>query len=333
MIKHSFKMTSITHLDCLLDTGSWASIIGAHLIPSGTKRHRCRIKYGTSSGATAMFTEYVWATYRDVNDDLREIQLFVSEGLDRVILGFTDIGHFGYALQRILPYQRTVEKSRLYAQPYHVQKDEFIQDVARLAEFQEQLYQLFKDNEGVSGRCAHPHAEFKLDFKPGTDITQIAARSHIPPHARKEFDDHIQDWIDKKFVSKMPPNHYGVEIGWIVSLHPKFRPCVNSVYINPHVVITPTPFQSVDELYDRLKVIKIGYMSQLDLKSAYLSVNWKQNPTQTVYFNWKNERYTFNRMPFGFSSSPFKFTSLMHDIFGHLEWLFVYFDNLLIVGG
>jgi putative transposase len=207
-----------------------------------------------------------------------------------------------------------------------------VQDVTRLDEFKTEIVTLIEINSRVSGLCKHPQAIFELEFIPNVDLSVIDSRTYIPMQHREAFEKQLTDWRTKDFIRPLPKGWTGVEMGFTSVPQPdKIRICVNSVYINRITIVPPSKFESIKQIYNRIKTKKIVYMTQLDMTSAYNAVYWKQHPDKAVYFHWHNEKWMFVRMPFGFSSSPSKFTSLMQAIFGQYDWLIVYFDNLLII--
>ncbi|XP_043472375.1 uncharacterized protein LOC122505029 [Leptopilina heterotoma] len=75
---------------------------------------------------------------------------------------------------------------------------------------------------------------------------------------------------------------------------------------------------------------------QLDLKDAYLTVPVDSNDKKYLRFNYRNQLYQFNSLPFGLSSAPFVFTKLGKPV---VNWLrergvkvVIYLDDLLIFG-
>lgn len=325
---------STWHAKLLLDTGSAFSLINEEDIPQGTDIHQCNLQMLSSNGFTSPVSQYVVGSVIDQTGQRVHFPLLVTKNLPYVVIGSLDLVHFGYSLSYTPPHHIMQKLSLLYSSgaPPEQPHPELVQDEAHLAEFLKALVPLIETNKNVSGLCNHPQATFELEFLPNIDLSNIDARSYIPPALQEGFDNQVADWRDKNFIELLPKGWTGAEMGFTAVSQPeKTRYCVNSTYIN-RVIVTPSSnFPSIGHLYNRIRNKKVFIMSQLDMTSAYNAVRWVQGKDKAIYFHWRNEKWMFVRMPFGFSSSPSKFTSLMQAIFGQYDWLIVYFDNLLII--
>jgi hypothetical protein len=76
------------------------------------------------------------------------------------------------------------------------------------------------------------------------------------------------------------------------------------------------------------------YMVRLDLKDAFLSIPIHRDFVKFLCFDWKGQRYAWQRLPFGLTSSPRVFTKVLKPVIAHLRKLgiklFIYMDDILL---
>lgn len=78
------------------------------------------------------------------------------------------------------------------------------------------------------------------------------------------------------------------------------------------------------------------FLAKIDLKEAYLLVPIDPNHRKYLRFQYKNNLYEFNALPYGLSSAPYIFTKIMRVVVAHLREKghksVIYLDDLLCVG-
>ena len=93
----------------------------------------------------------------------------------------------------------------------------------------------------------------------------------------------------------------------------------------------------MDHLDVALDLMEEGvFMSSIDLKDAYYSVPIWENHKKYLTFQWEQEFFRFNVLPFGLSSAPRVFTKLLKPIFSKMReegfCVLGYIDDSLIMG-
>ena len=93
----------------------------------------------------------------------------------------------------------------------------------------------------------------------------------------------------------------------------------------------------MDHLEVALDLMEQGvFMSSIDLKDAYYSVPIWESHRKYLTFQWENEYFRFNVLPFGLSSAPRVFTKLLKPIFSKMRengfCVLGYIDDSLIMG-
>ena len=80
---------------------------------------------------------------------------------------------------------------------------------------------------------------------------------------------------------------------------------------------------------------KNNWMVKLDLKDAYLSVPMSSPHRRLFRFNWRQQMWEFNCLPFGLNSAPYTFTKLLKPAVALLRKLgircILYLDDMLIM--
>ena len=76
-------------------------------------------------------------------------------------------------------------------------------------------------------------------------------------------------------------------------------------------------------------------MIKMDLKDAYFSIPIHQEHRQWLHFQWQQQVYQFQCLPFGLSSAPQVFTKVTRPIVAWLRQLGIrmvaYIDNFLLL--
>jgi len=91
----------------------------------------------------------------------------------------------------------------------------------------------------------------------------------------------------------------------------------------------------MENLSTALRLLKPNYyMSTIDLKDAYYAVPIHKDSKKILRFNWDNQIYEFQCLPFGLCTAPRVFTKLMKVVVTYLRKqgviLVIYLDDILI---
>ena len=74
-----------------------------------------------------------------------------------------------------------------------------------------------------------------------------------------------------------------------------------------------------------------AYISSLDMKGGYWHIPIKPAHRNRTAFMFEGEVYMFNVMPFGPTNAPLHFQQVMQSLFGHLDYVVVYLDDISIL--
>lgn len=112
------------------------------------------------------------------------------------------------------------------------------------------------------------------------------------------------------------------------------RPIINLKNLNRFVKYEHFKMETFKDVKDML--MKSDYLTSIDLKDAYFSVPIHENYHKYLCFQWEDNYYCFQCLPFGLSSAPRVFTKVMKPVSAYLRSLgmriMVYLDDILILG-
>ena len=98
--------------------------------------------------------------------------------------------------------------------------------------------------------------------------------------------------------------------------------------LNAETIVENFPCTSVNEQLISLRSAKI--FSQIDLNSGYHQIKIRPQDQYKTSFVLPFGQFEFCRLPFGLTNAPSSFQRVMTDILGHLEFVKIYLDDILI---
>jgi hypothetical protein len=108
------------------------------------------------------------------------------------------------------------------------------------------------------------------------------------------------------------------------------RLCTNFRQLNKVIVNNKYPLLSIDDLFDKLKDVKI--FSKIDLRSRYHQVRIKDEEINKITFRTRYGHYEFTVVLFGLSNAPVFFMCLMNGLFKDYldKFIIVFLDDILV---
>lgn len=160
----------------------------------------------------------------------------------------------------------------------------------------------------------------------------ISHASHRVPHAiREKLKEKLNDLVKKKIIVKA--DGFTEWAHNIVIRHKKdktLRVCLDPGELNENIIDENFLIPTLDELTAKLKSVR--FFSVLDLKDGFWHVKLDAQSQNLCTFATPFGNYKFLRMPFGIKSGPKVFQRKNNEIFGDIENIFIYMDDILILG-
>ena len=99
-------------------------------------------------------------------------------------------------------------------------------------------------------------------------------------------------------------------------------------YLNKHTTPMRYPLPTIQNLISQLHGSKV--FTTIDLNLGYYQIELEANTKEKTAFILDNRTWQFTRMPFGLSNAPCTFQRAMCSLFGDLNYIKIYLDDLLI---
>lgn len=108
------------------------------------------------------------------------------------------------------------------------------------------------------------------------------------------------------------------------------RVCLDPKELNKSMENEHSYIPTFDDIASKLHDMR--YFSVLDLKDGYWHVKLSPKSREYCTFATPYGNYRFLRMPFGIKTGPSVFQTMNFEIFGDIEGVLIYFDDILIFG-
>lgn len=108
------------------------------------------------------------------------------------------------------------------------------------------------------------------------------------------------------------------------------RLCLDPKYLNNAIQREHFLIPTAEEI--ALKLCNKEYFTVLDMKDGYFQIKLDEESSNYTAFGTPFGRYKFLRLPFGIKSAPEVFQKRNYEIFGDLDGVGLYFDDLIITG-
>ncbi len=174
----------------------------------------------------------------------------------------------------------------------------------------------------------------KLQLKENSRPVVNAPR-RCPVHVRKDIQAEIDEMERKGIIEKIPA---GQPTEWLSNLvcarksNSKMRVCLDLRSLNANLKHTYHRSPTVEEI--TYKMTSATVFSKLDAKDGYWSIVLDESSSLLTAFSSpsSNQRYKFNRMPFGINVSPDLFQEAMDAITRGLDGVISIADDICVFG-
>ena len=108
------------------------------------------------------------------------------------------------------------------------------------------------------------------------------------------------------------------------------RLCINMQEVNKLLPVPQYYIPNIDYLLTNLGNQKSVIFSKLDCKNAYNQIELTGRASEICSFSTHLGSFSYTRCPFGINQIPAVFMSLMQQILGHLDNVYIYLDDILL---
>ena len=144
---------------------------------------------------------------------------------------------------------------------------------------------------------------------------------------KKEVEEQVATLLERKLIqpSQSP---YGAPVLFVEKKDGGLRMRVDYRALNNVTVKDKFPIPRVDDLLDRLNGAKV--FSSLDLQSGYHQIRIAEGDVSKTAFRTHMGLFEYKVLPLGLSNAPAAFQREMQRLIGHLDFVLVYLDDILI---
>ena len=175
------------------------------------------------------------------------------------------------------------------------------------------------------GLPPHRDEPFRIDLQ---DHSPISSRGYrLTPKEREQVESQIRDYLAKGWI-RPSKSGYGSAVLFVQKKDGSLRMCVDYRALNKATVKDRYPLPRIDDLIDKLHGACV--FSSLDLQSGYHQIRIADADTHKTAFVTPKGLYEYRVMPFGLCNAPSAFQRQMNKMLGHLPFVVVYLDDILV---
>lgn len=183
--------------------------------------------------------------------------------------------------------------------------------------------EIFQEGTGtIKGYTAHIYMK--------EDVQPRFHKARPVPYALRDKVEHELDRLEKeRIIQKVDHSDWSAPIVVVPKANKTVRICGDfKVTINPNVEREHYPLPNVEDLFASLAGGKV--FSKLDLSHAYQQLELDAESQHYVTVNTHKGTYRYLRMPYGVSSAPSIFQSVMDQILQGMDHVMCFLDDILI---
>ena len=172
----------------------------------------------------------------------------------------------------------------------------------------------------------HRHIEHSIELKSGSK-PKFQYPYRMSPKQKAEVEKVVSELLELGYIRpSMSP--WGAPVLFAPKSDGTLRFCIDYRQLNKMTVRDRFPIPRTDELIDRLSGMKV--FSKIDLWSAYHQMRLTEDSIPMSAFSTHMGHFEWLVLPFGMVNAPASFQSLMQSLFGNLQFVVVYLDDILI---
>jgi transposase InsO family protein len=191
----------------------------------------------------------------------------------------------------------------------------------------EEYADVFPD-ELPAGLPPERHVEHTIPLKSDTEPpAQKLYRLSFKEMA--ELKEQLAELVEKGWI-RPSTSPYGAPVLFALKKDNSLRLCIDYRALNTITIKNRYPLPNTADLFDQLQGAKI--FSKIDLRSGYHQIRIAEEDIEKTAFRTRYGHFEFLVMPFGLTSAPATFMTLMNDIFRDVtdQFVVIFIDDILI---
>lgn len=273
-----------------------------------------------------------------VNELCIELDIFVIEDANfeyDLLIGRNAIQHPDIILVTDYLGSRLVRKS-VTKSSFNVnliQKDDqhFVMELASAIshldqKLQDEIKAIFKKYPSILDDIGHVKTG-ELEIKLKKDEVFYYRPYRLAPIEREKVKEIVEDLLNKKII-KESNSSFASPMILVKKKDGSDRMCIDYRALNKLIEKDRYPLPLIDDQIDKLG--NSTYYISIDMKNGFYQIPISSNSTKYTAFVTPDGHYEFVKMPFGICNGPSVFQRAITKAVGHLPFILVYIDDILI---
>ncbi|GBN26985.1 Retrovirus-related Pol polyprotein from transposon 17.6, partial [Araneus ventricosus] len=175
-----------------------------------------------------------------------------------------------------------------------------------------------------------PGEEYHIELKPNA-VPVIHPPRRVPQALQSRLKETLNRLEADKIISKVnKPTDWVQSLVIVEKPNGSLRLCLDPRDLNRVIKREHHLIPSAEDIISRLEGKKL--FTVLDLKDGFWQVPLDNESSDLCTFNTPHGRYKFNVLPFGIASAPEVFQKRNEKLFGDIDGVEVYFDDIIVTG-
>ena len=171
---------------------------------------------------------------------------------------------------------------------------------------------------------------YEIKLKPGA-VGKIEPCRKVPINLIDSLKTELVKMEQLKVIEKIDePTEFVNSLVIVRKPNGSLRICLDPQYLNSNILREHYYLPTFAEIASRMNGAKV--FSILDANKAFWQIKLTEDSSKLTTFNTPFGRYCFLRLPYGISSAPEVFHRSFNEIFGNIEGVEIFIDDLLIWG-
>lgn len=201
-------------------------------------------------------------------------------------------------------------------------------EVTTVTESKPHIFSVYSDVfDGILGDIP---GHSSLSVKPGARPV-IEKPRRFPFALKQKLCSALTDLESSTVISRVDqPTEWVSNLIAVTKPNGSLRICLDPKYLNEALLVPKCEIPRCDDIFAEL--FDKRYFTVFDLKDGFWQVKLDYESSLLTTFNSPLGRFRWNRLVMGISSAPEIFMNKMRELFGDIQGVYPYFDDLIVTG-